>query len=733
MTVETDTATAISKAPPSKGPLARYRLLSPTASVRVSPLCLGGMSFGTAWKAMMGECDQETAESILDCFYEHGGNFIDTANIYQAEQSERWIGEWMKKRGNRDQMVISTKYSSNFREGNGDTEIMVGFCGSGTKSLHTSVEASLKKLQTDYIDILYVHWWDRATSIPELMQSLNQLVASGKVLYLGISDTPAWVVSKANQYARDHGMRQFSVYQGEWSAAARDFERDIMPMCRDEGMGLMPWGTLGSGRFKSEPQRQATGGRNMVATDKHLKVGKVLDGIAKRKDTTLTSVALAYVMHKAPYVFPIVGCRTVDQLKGNIEALKVRLSEEDIAELEGAVPFDIGFPNTFFYGETFTSHPQETWLHQMAGTYDNVPTGDGAGRDGMGGLDGVAPGSTEKTRGSFTEGLEEEITSPVSPPSSPLAFGLEGSEEDEESDDELAILSPRPPQRAPKHDRRTFNSTRTLRRRPYLIFDKTQAKGFKQLKNNPQPRKTTPASRYQPGDGFSGREAKPNGSVLLTRNGKQLATGSHVGILDLTQSEPAPHKHKRRVRQANMDDNSFVTTPKKKARRALEPKDPNQQPQQAMGHPTQVKMSNSELEGIADNARVEPAPQVGARRPTTEKHAEDDTAKDNNTFPNAAEESNTQFNGHTDGDTSVDMTVIQGRDDVLDELNQVQLLQDMPEVEDQESCQTHVTDTPPHQLRLGASSVSPASAPECSATAGEAGPSRRSFRRVYTQ
>lgn len=113
------------------------------------------------------------------------------------------------------------------------------FTGNGTKSMHTSVAASLKKLQTDYIDLLYVHWWDFSASIPELMQSLNHLVVQGKVLYLGVSDTPAWVVSKANQYARDHGLRQFCVYQGRWSAASRDFEREIIPMCRDEGVSAL--------------------------------------------------------------------------------------------------------------------------------------------------------------------------------------------------------------------------------------------------------------------------------------------------------------------------------------------------------------------------------------------------------------------------------------------------------------------------------------------------------------
>jgi aryl-alcohol dehydrogenase-like predicted oxidoreductase len=320
----------------------------------------------------MGACDQKTTEAILDFFYENGGNFIDTANNYQFGESEEWIGEWLKKRGNRDEMVIATKYTTNFQAGPKGKNVMANFTGTGSKSLHVSVEASLKKLQTDYIDLLYVHWWDYATSIPELMQSLNALVLSGKVLYLGISDSPAWVVSKANQYARDHGLRQFSVYQGQWSAAGRDFERDIIPMARDEGMALAPWGSLGGGMFKTEEQRKQ-GGRAVQPSEKHVKVSQALEAVAKRKNTIITSVALAYVMHKTPYVFPIVGGRTVDHLKQNIEALKLSLSAEDIEEIENAVPFDVGFPNNFAYGPKMDKHPCDVWLLSMAGTFDYVP------------------------------------------------------------------------------------------------------------------------------------------------------------------------------------------------------------------------------------------------------------------------------------------------------------------------------------------------------------------------
>jgi len=361
---------AFAPLPPPKTALGEYRLLSPAASVRVSPLCLGAMNFGNAWKDMMGECDQKTAESILDYFYDSGGNFIDTSNNYQDEESEKWIGEWMEKRGNRDQMVIATKFTTVYRRAhaNNHEEIIINTTGNGTKSLHISLEASLKKLKTSYIDLLYVHWWDFTCSIEELMQSLNTMVQQGKVLYLGISDTPAWIVSKANEYARQRGLRGFSVYQGRWSAEHRDFERDIIPMASAEGMALAPWGALGGGSFKTDEQRQSQDGRKFgPPSETALKVSRVLESIANKKDTQITSVALAYVMHKTPYVFPIIGGRKIEHLKGNIEALSLELSEEDLKEIDGANAFDIGFPQNFLGGPGGVQSPGDIWLMSPAG------------------------------------------------------------------------------------------------------------------------------------------------------------------------------------------------------------------------------------------------------------------------------------------------------------------------------------------------------------------------------
>ncbi|THV51946.1 hypothetical protein BGAL_0094g00260 [Botrytis galanthina] len=364
---------AFAPPPPPKSALAHYRLLSPSASVRVSPLCLGTMNFGNAWESFMGACDQKQSEEILDFYYESGGNFLDTANNYQSEESEKWIGEWAEKRGIRDQLVIATKFTTCYRTGHGDKEIIINTTGNGTKSLHLSLEASLKKLRTSYIDILYVHWWDFTCSIPELMQSLNALVLSGKVLYLGVSDTPAWIVSKCNQYARDHGFRQFSVYQGRWSAENRDFERDIIDMAAAEGMGLAPWGALGGGHFKTEEQRKAGEGRKMFEpTEASVKISKVLEKIANEKKTILTSVALAYVLRKAKYVFPIVGGRKLEHLKGNIEALSLELSDDDVKQIEEANAFDIGFPLNFLGGPNGVKSPGDVWLMAGAGVTDHA-------------------------------------------------------------------------------------------------------------------------------------------------------------------------------------------------------------------------------------------------------------------------------------------------------------------------------------------------------------------------
>lgn len=343
-------------APPPPTELGRYRILSSTAGVRVSPLQYGAMSIGQAWSQGMGAMDKEQSFKLLDAFVEAGGNFIDTANNYQHEESEKWLGEWMAERKNRDQLIIATKYTTDYRGhalGKGNA---VNSCGNHKRSLHVSVRDSLAKLGTDWIDVLYVHWWDYTTSIEEVMDSLHILVQQGKVLYLGISDTPAWVVSAANTYARAQGKTQFSVYQGRWNVMRRDFEREIIPMARHFGMALAPWDVLGQGKFQSkaaleerkknnEPLRSISGPDQ---TPEEERMSEALSKVAAQHGIeSVTAVAIAYVMAKAPNVFPIVGGRKIEHLHDNIKALSIRLTREQIEYLESVQPFDIGFPANF--------------------------------------------------------------------------------------------------------------------------------------------------------------------------------------------------------------------------------------------------------------------------------------------------------------------------------------------------------------------------------------------------
>ncbi|KAJ7476894.1 arylalcohol dehydrogenase [Mycena galericulata] len=349
---------SLTPAPPPRTKLGHYRTLSPLAGIHVSPLQLGAMSIGDKWGDIgMGEMNKESSFKLLDAYFDNGGNFIDTANNYQDETSELFIGEWAEKRGIRDQLVIATKYTTNFKDRNPAIEKKVTYFGNNVKSMHVSVEASLKKLRTTYIDILYVHWWDWDTGVEETMNGLHNLVVQGKVLYLGVSDTPAWVVAQANQYARDHGKSPFVIYQGAWNVMERSFEREIIPMARAHGLALAPWNVLGGGKFRTdaeEEQRRVTGekGRMVMSPDwerneNEKKMSRALEKVAGEVGTkSVTAVAIAYIMQKVPYCFPIIGGRKVEHLLSNVEALDISLSKEQIEFLESVLPFDPGFPGS---------------------------------------------------------------------------------------------------------------------------------------------------------------------------------------------------------------------------------------------------------------------------------------------------------------------------------------------------------------------------------------------------
>ena len=204
------------------------------------------------------------------------------------------------------------------------------------------------------------------------MNQLHHLVASGQVLYLGISDAPAWVVATANQYARDHGKTPFVIYQGAWNVMDRSFERDIIPMARAHGLALAPWNVLVAGRLRSDAEEKrriesGEGGRTInrdwLRDENEKKMSAALEKVAKEVGTEhITAVAIAYLMHKTTHVFPIVGGRKVEHLMANIDALRISLSDEQIEYIESILPFDPGFPNYFIVSHTFLSKSAMTWM-----------------------------------------------------------------------------------------------------------------------------------------------------------------------------------------------------------------------------------------------------------------------------------------------------------------------------------------------------------------------------------
>jgi aryl-alcohol dehydrogenase-like predicted oxidoreductase len=377
-------------APEPATPLGRYRVLSSTAGIRVSPLQLGAMSIGDAWSNSLGSMSKEQSFALLDAFVAAGGNFIDTSNNYQNEQSETWLGEWMAARANRDQIVLATKFTSDYRThalGRGNAP---NACGNHKRSMMLSVRDSLRKLQTDFIDILYLHWWDHTTSIEEVMDALHILVEQGKVMYLGISDSPAWVVAAANTYARAHGKTPFSVYQGRWNVMRRDFEREILPMARHFGMALAPWDVLGSGHFQTKKQIEERMGageglRNIMGaeqTEEERRVSEALGVVAAELGIeSVTAVALAYVLSKAPNVFPLVGGRKVEHLHDNIQALSIRLTQKQVKFLEAATEFDLGFPSNFIGVDPKLNGGKAGFLIAPSGHIDYVQSSRAIGYD----------------------------------------------------------------------------------------------------------------------------------------------------------------------------------------------------------------------------------------------------------------------------------------------------------------------------------------------------------------
>jgi len=325
-------------------PLDQYVTLG-RSGLRVSPLCLGAMTFGEdlGWGTSVEESQQ-----IIDRYIELGGNFIDTANFYTRSHSEKIIGDHIGRHPERrDRLVIATKFSGNLYPGDPNGG------GSGRKSLISACENSLRRLQTDYIDLYWLHMWDASTPIEETMAALDDLVRAGKVRYLGVSDTPAWKIAEANLIARFRGWSSFVGLQVEYSLLERAIEQELVPMAGEFGLGITPWSPLKSGVLSGKYTRrnagQHTADRGALVdsflTEDTYAVIDELEIVAKEHETNVASVALAWVRAQPAVSSVIIGARRLSQLDDNVRAVDVHLTADELARLDALTKPTFGFPH----------------------------------------------------------------------------------------------------------------------------------------------------------------------------------------------------------------------------------------------------------------------------------------------------------------------------------------------------------------------------------------------------
>ena len=325
-------------------PLDSYVTLG-RSGLRVSPLCLGAMTFGEDWG---WGTSVEDSQKILDRYIERGGNFIDTANMYTKGHSEKIIGDHIGRHGNRrNRVVIATKFCGNLyrNDPNGG--------GAGRKAIMQQCEESLRRLQTDYIDLYWMHVWDRNTPIDETLRALQDLVSSGKVRYVGVSDTPAWKVAQAQVLAELEGWTPFVGLQIEYSLLERTVEGELLPMARELGLGVTPWSPLKSGvlsgKFRRGAEKTSDRGdwANMWLTESTFKVVDILVEAGEKLDSSPARVALNWVQTRPGVTSTIIGARRMDQLEDNLACLDIELPADILQRLDEATTPTLPFPIPF--------------------------------------------------------------------------------------------------------------------------------------------------------------------------------------------------------------------------------------------------------------------------------------------------------------------------------------------------------------------------------------------------
>ena len=323
----------------------RYRLLG-NSGLRVSEASLGTMTFGEDWG--WGAAKDE-ARKVYDAFREAGGNFIDTANVYTNGSSESFLGEFMK--GHRESVVLATKYS------NANPGKDPNAAGNQRKNMFQSVEASLRRLGTDYIDLYWVHIWDQLTPPEEVMRGLDDLVRQGKVLYVGISDAPAWWIAQANTLAQLRGWSPFIAMQIEYSLIERTVERELIPVARALNIGVTAWsplaGGLLTGKYQGGGDKQGRLDSEMMKEflpeeNRAKRIVAAVKSVSEQLGRPMAQVALAWLRYRPVPVIPIIGARKLSQLQDNLASFELQLSADYVKVLDEASAVEPGFPQRLY-------------------------------------------------------------------------------------------------------------------------------------------------------------------------------------------------------------------------------------------------------------------------------------------------------------------------------------------------------------------------------------------------
>jgi aryl-alcohol dehydrogenase-like predicted oxidoreductase len=336
-------------------PLDSYRTLG-NSGLRVSAFMLGTMTFGEDWG---WGSSPELSEAILDRFTDRGGNALDTANLYTNGHSEQIIGDYLARRpGRRERLVLATKFFGSLTKGDPNGG------GAGRKSILASVEQSLRRLQTDYLDIYWLHFWDKFTPIEETMRTLDDLVSGGKVRYIGFSDTPAWKIAQAQALAQFRGWAPLIAVQVEYSLLERTAEGEIIPAAQELGLGITPWSPLRNGALSGKYTRDNAGSTNAdrgpFVTDLLTETGyTIVDELRATADelgTTSAAVALAWVQNRPGVTSTIIGARSIEQLDSNLAALDINIPAERLGKLDSLSTPTLNFPAALLQGAPSLAH-----------------------------------------------------------------------------------------------------------------------------------------------------------------------------------------------------------------------------------------------------------------------------------------------------------------------------------------------------------------------------------------